>query len=275
MLYVIILVISGRFVLRKNRRVSNNDNIDKLVVAYKQITDEKKKRSIHLRIVELGMELVKKVASPIAMQNLSPIEDLMQVGAVGLIKAIDFYTPNRNAKFLTYANYFIKGEIRHYIRDKAAIIKTPRKVQELLFKIYATQKELKEELKAEPTTKQISERINVPVEKIEDVMKIEQYKTMISLDQTISSDNEDVSLLDRIPAEDYQEFQDFYENKILIEDAIRRLPEELRKILTMSFFEELNQREISEKMNISQMQVSRRLKKALNRMYEIIMRNER
>jgi len=274
-LYVIILVISGRFVLRKNRRVSNNDNIDKLVVAYKQITDEKKKRSIHLRIVELGMELVKKVASPIAMQNLSPIEDLMQVGAVGLIKAIDFYTPNRNAKFLTYANYFIKGEIRHYIRDKAAIIKTPRKVQELLFKIYATQKELKEELKAEPTTKQISERINVPVEKIEDVMKIEQYKTMISLDQTISSDNEDVSLLDRIPAEDYQEFQDFYENKILIEDAIRRLPEELRKILTMSFFEELNQREISEKMNISQMQVSRRLKKALNRMYEIIMRNER
>ena len=261
--------------MRKNRRVSSNDNIDKLVVAYKKITDEKKKRSIHLRIVELGMELVKKVASPIAMQNLSPIEDLMQVGAVGLIKAIDFYTPNRNAKFLTYANYFIKGEIRHYIRDKAAIIKTPRKVQELLFKIYATQKELKEELKAEPTTKQISDRINVPVEKIEDVMKIEQYKTMISLDQTISSDNEDVSLLDRIPAEDYQEFQDFYENKILIEDAIRRLPEELRKILTMSFFEELNQREISEKMNISQMQVSRRLKKALNRMYEIIMRNER
>ena len=257
------------------RKNLHNDNIDDLVIAYKKITDEKKKRTIHLRIVELGMELVKKVASPIAMQKLSPIEDLMQVGAVGLIKAIDFYTPTRNAKFLTYANYFIKGEIRHYIRDKAGIIKTPRKVQELFFKIYNTQKALKEEHGVEPTTKQISEKINVPVEKIEDVMKIEQYKTMISLDQTISTDNEDVSLLDRIPAEDYQEFQNFYENKLLIEDTIKRLPEELRKILTMSFFDELNQREIAEKMNISQMQVSRRLKKALNRMYEIIMRNEK
>ena len=145
----------------------------------------------------------------------------------------------------------------------------------MFFKIYNTQKALKEELGVEPTTKQISEKINVPVEKIEDVMKIEQYKTMISLDQTISTDNEDVSLLDRIPAEDYQEFQNFYENKLLIEDTIKRLPEELRKILTMSFFDELNQREIAEKMNISQMQVSRRLKKALNRMYEIIMRNEK
>ena len=249
-----------------------NSNIDELIILYKTCKDEKKKRMLHIRIIEPGMDLVKKIAAPLAFQALSPMEDLVQVGAVGLIKAVKFFEPDKNAKFYTYANYFIKGEIRHYIRDKAALIKTPRKLQEIMFKIYNARKEFKEAGNIDPTNTQIAQYINIPLEKVEEVMKVEQYKTMISLDQTISSDNEDISLLDKIPSGDYQEFWNSYEDKLMIESAIEKLPADLKEVLELSFYEELNQREISEKLNLSQMQVSRRLKKALNKMYEIIKR---
>ena len=125
----------------------------------------------------------------------------------------------------------------------------------------------------EPTPQQIADFINVPVKKVEELMNVDSYKSMVSLDQTIFFDNEEVSLMDKIPSHDYQEFWSSYEDKIMLEDSIKKLPPDLREILELSFYEELSQREISQKMNISQMQVSRRLKKALNQMYELMKRN--
>ena len=249
-------------------------NIDDLIISYKSCTEPKRRNALHMRIMEAGMEIVKRIAvSTASFQNVCPVEDLIQVGALGLIKSIDFYKYNKNAKFSTYSIYFIKGEINHYLRDKVALIRTPRKVQELIFKIYNATRELKEKNNSEPNAKQIAEYINLPVKKVEELMKVEQYKSMISLDQTIFSDNEEVSLMDKIPSHDYQEFWSSYEDKIMLETSIKKLNPELREILELSFYEELSQREISEKLNISQMQVSRRLKKALHQMYEIMKRN--
>lgn len=81
---------------------------------------------------------------------------------------------------------------------------------------------------------------------------------------------DDLTLIDKIPSGDYQEFMNSYENKLMLAAAIKKLPKDLQQIVEMSYYEDLNQREISEKINISQMQVSRRLKKALSKMYEII-----
>ena len=78
----------------------------------------------------------------------------------------------------------------------------------------------------------------------------------------------------KITSEDYQEFQNSYENKIMLSETIEKLPPELKEVIELSFYKDLNQREISEIMNMSQMQVSRRLKKALNKMYELIKNNE-
>ena len=82
-------------------------------------------------------------------------------------------------------------------------------------------------------------------------------------------------MLDKIPAGDYQELMSSYEDKIMISSAIKKLPPDLRQIIELSYYEDLNQREISERINISQMQVSRRLKKALSKMYELIKNSEK
>ncbi len=248
--------------------------IEEIVCAYKSCSDEKKKRALYLKIVEQTMELVKKIATPIAVQTSLPTEDLLQVGALGLIKAIEFYEVDKNAKFETYANYFIKGEIRHYVRDKSGLIKTPRKVQEFLFKVHSARKALIARGDSEPTEDAIAEYLNVPLAQVREVMQIEQYKTLVSLDQAVSpGDDEELSLLEKIPSEDSQAFWDAYEDKLMLSSILQKLSPELRTVIEMSFYQDLNQREISEKLNISQMQVSRRLKKALSRMYELIRRN--
>ncbi len=255
-------------------KINNKQTLENLVIAYKKCSDEKKKKVLHLRIIEQTLELVKKIATPIAVQTGTPTEDLIQVGALGLIKAIEFFENDKNAKFETYANYFIKGEIKHFVRDKSGLIKTPRKVQELLFKINSARKSLMDAGNNDPSDEVISEYLNIPVEQIREVMNIEQYKSLISLDQSVSSgDDDELSLLEKIPAGDSIGYGDSFENKLMLSFAIEKLPADLRQIIEMSFYQDLNQREISEKLHISQMQVSRRLKKALSRLYEIIKRN--
>lgn len=245
--------------------------LDTKIAAYKACKDDKKKRMIHLSIVEDAMHLVKKIACNISAQSGISNEDLIQVGSIGLIKAIEFFDSNKNAKFKTYASYFIRGEIKHYLRDKASMIKAPRELQELVFKISSAVKELKTKGFDEPTEEQISEIAGVSVGKIHEVMEIELCKTTLSLDQAISSvEDDDLTLIDKIPSGDYQEFINSYENKIMLAQAIKKLPPELKEIIELSYYHDLNQREISEKIHISQMQVSRRLKKALHKMYEII-----
>ena len=111
------------------------EDLDEQILIYKECKDEKKKRMLHINIVENGMFLVKKIAGNISAQSGISNEDLVQVGSIGLIKAIEFFNPDKNTRFKTYASYFIRGEIKHYLRDKASIIKAPRELQELVFKI--------------------------------------------------------------------------------------------------------------------------------------------
>ena len=106
-------------------------------------------------------------------------------------------------------------------------------------------------------------------------MNIDKYKTALSLDQYLKGEDEDLALVDRIPSGDYREFMNSYEDKIMLSSAIDKLSPELKQIIELSYYEDLNQREIAERVHISQMQVSRRLKKALNKMYELIKNYEK
>ena len=142
-----------------------------------------------------------------------------------------------------------------------------------MFKISTARKKLAEAGFEDASVEQIAEYLDLPPAKITEVIEIERCKSTLSLDQSFMSDDEEMPLLDKIPANDYQEFMNSYENKIMLASTIKRLPPDLREIIELSYYEDLNQREISEKMNMSQMQVSRRLKKALSRMYEMIKNN--
>lgn len=246
------------------------EKLDTLIAAFKACKEEKKKRMLHLKIVEDAMSLVKKIANTISIQSGVSNEDLIQVGSLGLIKAIDSYKPVMNTRFRTYATYFIKGEIKHYLRDKATIIKAPRELQELVYKITSTIKRLNEEGNEDPTAEDIANILGLSAEKVSEVINIDKYKNALSLDQYLKGEDEDFSLLDKIPAGDYKEIMNSYEDKIMISGTIKKLPKELQEIIELSYYQGLNQREIAEKIHISQMQVSRRLKKALNKMYELI-----
>lgn len=245
--------------------------INEWLLDYKKSSDEKQKKQLLNLIVVANMPLVKKLACSLARRSTDPVDDLIQVGSVGLIKAIEFFDPTISTKFKTYASYLITGEIRHYLRDKASMIKAPREIQELAFRINTVIKKLAEEGIEDPTNEQIAKVMALPVNKINDIIEVDRRKSTISLDQTFTNSEEDCfSLADKIPAGDYQEFLNAYEEKIMLANAIKELPENLRQVVELNYYEDLNQREIAEKLGISQMQVSRKLKRALSEIYNII-----
>lgn len=248
----------------------NFAQIHEWLVTYRQSNDKKLKKQLQNLIVVASMPFVKKIACGLARRATDPVDDLIQVGAVGLIKAIDLYNPEVGTKFKTYATYLITGEIRHYLRDKASMIKAPREIQELAFRINCVIKQLTEEGQ-EPTSEKVAEAMSLTVSKVNDIIEVDRRKSTISLDQTFSFEDDDsISLADKIPSGDYQEFLDSYEEKIMLSKAISQLKPKMKEVIEYSYYEDLNQREISEKLNISQMQVSRRLKQALEDMYKII-----
>lgn len=252
----------------------NFAQIHEWLITYKNSDDKKLKKQLQNLIVVASMPFVKKIACGLARRSTDPVDDLIQVGSVGLIKAIDLYNPELGTKFKTYATYLITGEIRHYLRDKASMIKAPREIQELAFRINCVIKKLTEE-GVEPTSEQIAEEMSLPVNKINDIIEVDRRKSTISLDQTFHVEDEDsMSLADKIPSGDYQEFLSSYEEKIMLSDAISQLKPKLKEVIELSYYEDLNQREISARLNISQMQISRRLKQALSDMYKIITRGK-
>lgn len=257
-----------------NKKLEDFSLLDSLVKTYKTTSDEKKKRIAHLRIVELSMGLVRKIAGATHQRTDLTKEDLIQVGVMGLIKAIELYRPEKNAKFSTYATYFIRGEILHYLRDKGSIIKTPREMHEVLIKIKTAIKNLKSRGYEDPTNEQIAEEANLELSKISEALQTEFNKSPLSLDQSIfKTDNEEGdsgALIDKIPSGDYEEDLDFYESKITLKNAVEKLPEDLKQIIKMNYYKDMTQRDIAKELNMSQMQVSRLLKRGLNQLYEIL-----
>lgn len=254
----------------------NNDEsftqINEWLLTYKETEDAKVKKQLQNLIVVAAMPFVKKIACSLARRATDPVDDLIQVGSVGLIKSIDLYKPEVGTKFKTYATYLITGEIRHYLRDKASMIKAPREIQELAFRINTVIKKMNED-GIDPTSEEIAQALSLSVSKVNDVIEVDRRKMTISLDQTYSFDDDDsMSLADKIPSGDYQEFLNSYEEKIMLSKAISQLKPKMREVIELSYYNDLNQREISERLKISQMQVSRRLKQALNDMYQIITR---
>ena len=250
--------------------MSNNpEKIENKISAYRECNDDKKKRLLYLSIVENTMYIVKQVASNISLPAGITFEDIVQIGTLGLIKAIDLYQFGKNTKFSTYAIYLVRGEILHYLRDNVPIVKAPRTLQDIMFKINNAIKDLKQQDITNPSAEQISEITGVESEKIKEVLELMTNKITVSIDQ-INDEDEDFSLLDQVSYSEYKDEFGLYENRLLLTDLLSQLPDDLREIIDLSYIQGYTQSEIAKKMNISQMQVSRKIKKALNIMYKIL-----
>jgi RNA polymerase sigma-B factor len=195
-----------------------------------------------------------------------PLEDLVQVAMVALIKAIDRFDPGREVKFSTYATATIVGELKRHFRDKGWALRVPRRLQETGLRVSRVVSELSQELGRSPTVKEIAERTGLSSEEVVEGMDTVHAYSTTSLDAPI--DDEGTSSAQQIGAED--ETLEVLEGWASVAPALRRLPARERRILYLRFFRGLSQTRIAQELGISQMHVSRLLSRTLRQLREKI-----
>ena len=189
------------------------------------------------------------------------LDDLFQVGCIGLVKAVDNFNIELDVKFSTYAVPMIIGEIRRYLRDNNAI-RISRSVRDLAYKALQAREELMREKEDEPTVTEIAERLG---EKRENVMRaMEAIVEPVSLYEPIYSEGGDsIYLMDQLS--DTSSSDESWLENIALKEAMKKLSERERKIIDMRYYKNKTQTEIAEEIGISQAQVSRLEKGALER----------
>ncbi len=232
--------------------------------------------SLRDAIIQASLPLVKRIAYGLARRSTDPVEDLIQVGSIGLIKAVDQFKPDAGAKFQTYATHLITGEIRHYLRDKTAMIRAPRELQELSFRINRLVQALTARLGREPSDSEIAHELEIPVSRVNEAYEVDRRRTLISLDQALSNDaGSEQSLIDTLVDGRYQSNQLAKEDRFMLAEAIKQLRDGLREVVQLTFYEDLSQTEVARRLGISQMQVSRRLRAATAELHKIITQSKK
>ncbi len=248
------------------------DQIHRWLLDYSQTRDP----ALRDKIIQSSLSLVKRIAYGLARRSTDPVEDLIQVGSIGLIKAVDQFKPDAGAKFQTYATHLITGEIRHYLRDKTAMIRAPRELQELSFRINRLVQNLTAKLGREPSDTEIASELQIPVARVNEAYEVDRRRTLISLDQALSNDaGSEQSLIDTLVDGRYQSNQIAKEDRFMLAEAIKHLRDGLREVVQLTFYEDLSQTEVARRLGISQMQVSRRLRAATAELYKIITQAKR
>lgn len=195
------------------------------------------------------------------------VDDLFQVGCIGLIKALDNFDVTQNVRFSTYAVPMIIGEIRRYLRDNNAI-RVSRSLRDLAYRALRTREELMGILGKEPGVDEIAERLQVPREDV--VLALDSIQDTVSLYDPVFRDNEDpVFLMDQI--RDREHTEERWTSGIAICQAMVRLKPRERMIVDRRFFDGRTQTEVAHEIGISQAQVSRLEKSALSSMKQYIM----
>jgi RNA polymerase sigma-B factor len=217
--------------------------------------------------------LVKNIAYKFKNSG-EPLEDLEQLGYIGLINALKLYNQNKGVKFETYATWLISGEIRHYIRDKHQTIKIPGWILKLNKKIDDFMISYKKENNKSPTLSEISEEFNLTEEGIEEILKAREAVQVISLDQEQRKyESNSYPKIEKIKSRNYETFKLPMEDIITLKTALSKLKELPRKVIYFIFEKDLTQTKIARKLGISQRQVSRIKESALKELKESIERD--
>lgn len=194
------------------------------------------------------------------------VDDLFQVGCIGLMKAIDNFDLSQNVKFSTYAVPMIIGEIRRYLRDNNPI-RVSRSLRDIAYKALQIRDQLTNQNLREPTIAEISKRMDVPKEEV--VFALDAIQDPVSLFEPIYHDGGDpIFVMDQISDEKNKDTT--WVEEISIREAMRRLSVREKRILSMRFFEGKTQMEVAEEIGISQAQVSRLEKAAIGHMQKFI-----
>ena len=190
------------------------------------------------------------------------MEDLFQIGSIGLIKAVDKFDLSYEVQFSTYAVPMITGEIKRFLRDDG-ILKVSRSLKEMVQKAYGVREALEKQKGREPTVSEIAEEMDVPVEEL--MLAMEAGAQVESLQQVIyQGDGNDISLMDKL--EEKENTGEKLLNRLFLEEILGELDGKERELIFKRYFLEKTQSAIAEEMGISQVQVSRMEKKIIKEM---------
>ncbi len=223
-------------------------------------------------LITMYLNLVKYLASRFRNRG-EPIDDLIQVGTIGLIKAIDRFDTGREVEFTTYATPTIVGELKRHFRDKGWAIKVPRRLQELSFRVNQAIDALTQKLQRSPTIIEIAGYLEVTTEDVLAALETSEAYNFVSLESDRNSDGSDsFSILEYIGKDD--ELMALVDDRTTLAEALKFLAPQEQHVLYLRFFQGLTQTEIATTLGISQMQVSRLLRKTLRILREHIVMEE-
>jgi len=220
-------------------------------------------QEIRQQLVEAHLGLVQYLARRFAGRG-EALDDLVQVGTIGLLKAVDRFDPDRRVEFSTYATPTIVGELKRHFRDKGWAVRVPRRLQELTMQVSKTVSRLSQEMGRSPTVAEIAEAAGASEEEILEAMDSAQAYTLVSLDAPASE--EGGSAYDQLGEED--DMLDTLEYRASLAPLLESLPPRERTMLYLRFFKGLTQSQIAARLGISQMHVSRLLAKTLTTLRE-------
>ena len=222
---------------------------------------------IRAALIERHLPLVTFMARKFADRG-EPLDDLIQVGTIGLIKAIDRFEISKGFEFSTFATPTIVGEIKRHFRDKTWAVRVPRRLQELGASVTKAINELTQKLDRSPTPKEIAKHLGITVDEVAEALESNSAYSTISLD--ITSDTS-TSIRDTFGALD--EALEGVEYRESLKPLLAQLEDREKRILQMRFFENLSQSQIATELGISQMHVSRILNKVLSHLREGLISN--
>lgn len=211
------------------------------------------------KLINGNLRLILSVVKRFTGRGENP-DDLFQIGCIGLIKSIDNFDISQNVRFSTYAVPMIIGEIRRHLRDNSAV-RVSRSIKDTAYRAMQVKELLTDELKREPTISEIAEKLGVPREDV--VIALESIVEPISLYDPVYSDTGDtVFVLDQIG--DNNDDKNWLD-EICLKEAIKNLSDREKRILTLRFMQGKTQMEVSNEIGISQAQVSRLEKNAMEK----------
>jgi RNA polymerase sigma-B factor len=219
------------------------------------------------QLIERFLPLARKLARRYASSN-EPYDDLAQVASLGLVKAVERFDPGRGFAFTSFAVPTIVGELKRYFRDTAWALHVDRSAQERARKITDAQRQISSDLGRAPTVVELGEYLELSSEEVLDGLQTAEAYDTLSLDAPRPVDNDSpVSRLEAIGDEDDR--LELVDEQATIFAAAQHLPHREREILFLRFGADLTQTEIAERVGVSQMQVSRLLRKSLQRLREM------
>jgi RNA polymerase sigma-B factor len=218
--------------------------------------------AVRERIILAYLGLSDRLAERYRGNRAASIEDLRQVARLGLVKAVDRYEPERANPFIPYAVATVVGEIKRYLRDSSWRLRVPRGTKDLALRLCRAVDELPQQLGHSPTVAELASHLGASEEEVLEAIEVAQTRSAPSLDQPAGEEG-DAVLGDFVVDSSAREE---VENLLVLPALVNALPERERRIVVLRYVHELTQDEIAERLGISQMHVSRLLRRAIERM---------